>query len=126
MIIGFISLSGKRSLSMSEMAPCEKCWSEVCDHLRNDSIVIGLLARKIRNMSEDDFTKEFSEEQIQRVAKIEKLLEEKWKGVTAFRFDESWRRKDIGRCNSTASLMSKIGSVPRIMEKLKAFCAQSR
>jgi len=55
----------KEILSMSQMAPCEKCWSELCDHLRNDFTVIGLLAKKIRNMSEEDFTKEFSDEQIQ-------------------------------------------------------------
>jgi hypothetical protein len=111
---------------MSEMAPCEKCWSEVCDHLRNDFIVIGLLARKIRNMSEEDFTKEFSEEQIQRVVNIEKLLVEKWKGLRTIRFDGSWRKKDLSGSNPIMSLMFKIGSAPRIMKKLKAFCAQSR
>jgi hypothetical protein len=111
---------------MSERAPCEKCWSELCDHLRNDFIVIGLLAKKIRKMSEEDFTKEFSEEQIQRVVNIEKLLEEKWKGVTEVRFDESWMKKDISRSNSTGSLMSKFRSAPSIMKKLKDFCAQSR
>jgi len=47
------------------------------------------------------------------------------KGLTTIRFDGSWRKKDISGSNSIMSLMSKIGSVPRIMEKLKAFCAQS-
>jgi hypothetical protein len=63
---------------MSEMGKCEKCWSEVCDQVRNDLVVIGLLARKIRNGSEEDFLKKFSEEQIQRVASIEEHLRDKW------------------------------------------------
>jgi len=111
---------------MSEMAPCEKCWSELCDHLRNDFIVIGLLAKKIRNMSEEDLTKEFSDEQIQRVVNIEKLLDEKWKGLTTNRFDGPWRKKDLSGSKSIMSLMSKIGSAPRIIKRLKAFCAHSR
>jgi len=111
---------------MSQMAPCEKCWSELCDHLRNDFTVIGLLAKKIRNMSEEDFTKEFSDEQIQRVVNIEKLLDEKWKGLTTNRFDGPWRKKDLSGSKSIMSLMSKIGSAPRIIKRLKAFCAHSR
>ncbi len=95
---------------MSEMAPCEKCWSEVCDLLRNDSIVIGLLARKIRDMSDEDSTKEFCEEQLQRVGNIEKLLDEKWKVLSAVRFDESSGKKDISGSSPILDLISRIRS----------------